>query len=59
MVYVPAGELLMGSDKTKDTQTVSWEVPQHKIYLDAFWIDQTEVTNAQYARCVSDSLWQC
>ena len=28
--------------------------PQHKVFLDAFWIDQTEVTNAQYQECVKD-----
>jgi len=51
MVYVPAGEFLMGStDGDKDAH--SYEKPQHKVYLDAFWIDQTEVTNAQYKQCV-------
>ena len=30
------------------------ETPQHAVYLDAFWIDQTEVTNAMYAKCVAD-----
>jgi len=28
------------------------EQPVHKVILDAFWIDQTEVTNAMYANCV-------
>ncbi len=28
------------------------EQPAHAVTLDAFWIDQTEVTNAQYQRCV-------
>jgi formylglycine-generating enzyme required for sulfatase activity len=28
------------------------EAPQHAVTLDGFWIDRTEVTNAQYARCV-------
>lgn len=28
--------------------------PTHKVDLDAYWIDQTEVTNAMYAKCVND-----
>ena len=51
LVYVPAGEFLMGSADS-DTLAESDEKPQHKVYLDAFWIDQTEVTNAMYALCV-------
>jgi len=47
MVYVPAGEFLMGSDQGGSDD----EKPQHKVYLDAFWIDRTEVTNAQYKKC--------
>ena len=47
LVYVPAGEFTMGSDDGD-----SDEKPQHQVYLDAFWIDQTEVTNAMYAKCV-------
>jgi formylglycine-generating enzyme required for sulfatase activity len=51
MVYVPAGEFLMGS--TDDyAYAGTEEKPQHTVYLDAFWIDRTEVTNAQYRQCV-------
>ncbi len=53
MVYVPAGEFLMGSDPAKDKDTQSEEQPQHSVYLDAYWIDQTEVINGMYALCVS------
>lgn len=56
-VYVPAGDFLMGSDKAKDNQADSNELPQHTVYLEAYWIDKYEVTNAQYARCLADS--QC
>jgi hypothetical protein len=51
MVFVPAGEFIMGSDD-KDPKALPDEKPQHKVYLDAFWIDQTEVTNGMYALCV-------
>jgi serine/threonine-protein kinase len=54
MVYVPEGDFRMGSDKSVDSNALGDEIPQHKVYLDAFWIDRTEVTNAQYTRCVSD-----
>jgi formylglycine-generating enzyme required for sulfatase activity len=46
MVYVPEGEFTMGSNSYPDEQ------PIHTVYLDAFWIDQTEVTNKMYALCV-------
>ncbi len=48
MVLVPAGPFLMGSAET-DPKAADDEVPQHAVTLDAFWIDRTEVTNAQYA----------
>lgn len=51
MVYVPAGDFLMGSTDA-DTLATSEEKPQHTVYLDAFWIDKTEVTNRMYALCV-------
>ena len=51
MVYVPAGEFLMGSG---DSDADSDEVPVHAVYLDAYWIYKYEVTNAQYRQCIID-----
>jgi formylglycine-generating enzyme required for sulfatase activity len=51
MMYVPEGEFLMGSEDS-DSLAGKDEKPQHNVYLDAFWIDQTEVTNAKYKKCV-------
>jgi len=48
MVYVPAGEFVMGSDQEYDDQK-----PEHVVYVDAFWIDKYEITNAQYRLCVA------
>lgn len=48
-IYIPAGEFMMG---TQETGFVGSH-PLHKVYLDAFWIDRTAVSNAMYARCVA------
>ncbi|MBN2047964.1 MAG: SUMF1/EgtB/PvdO family nonheme iron enzyme [Anaerolineaceae bacterium] len=53
--YVPAGEFLMGAAED-DTDAEADEFPQHPVYLDAFWIDQTEVTNGMYQKCVEDGV---
>ena len=50
MVHVPAGEFLMGSKDDPDADDD--EHPQHTVYVSEFWIDKTEVTNAQYRKCV-------
>jgi formylglycine-generating enzyme required for sulfatase activity len=47
LLYVPAGEFTMGSDSGLDH-----EMPAHTVYLDEFWIDQTEVTVHMYSLCV-------
>jgi len=46
-VYIPAGEFTLGESGGSNN-------PRHKVYLDAFWIDLTEVTNEMYARCVQE-----
>jgi len=50
-VRVPSGEFMMGSDNDGDN-----EKPVHRVYLDEFWIMLTEVTNAQYKKCVAASV---
>ena len=47
IVYAPAGEFRMGSSDGLDH-----EKPVHTVALDGFWLDRTEVTNAQYRYCV-------
>ncbi len=63
MVYVPDGEFTMGDiaeDASADcvaegsvsncqVNLFKDEEPPHTVYLDAYWIDQTEVTNAMFA----------
>lgn len=46
LLFVPAGDFNMGSNGDFD------EMPIHTVFLDAYWIDRTEVTNAMYAECV-------
>jgi formylglycine-generating enzyme required for sulfatase activity len=55
LIPVPAGEFEMGSSKAEDPQASEEELPQHTVYLRDYWIDKTEVSNAQYAMCVADS----
>jgi formylglycine-generating enzyme required for sulfatase activity len=67
MVYVPAKEFIMGSSNAQvdialalcneylggcQQNWFSGEQPQHPVSLDTFYIDKTEVTNAQYRACV-------
>jgi len=49
LVYVPRGEFAMGASGGGDTG----RLPIHTVYLDGFWLDQTEVTNRQYGLCVA------
>ena len=49
MVLVPAGPFEMGSESGSLDES-----PAHSVSLDAFYIDQNEVTNARYAQCVAD-----
>jgi len=48
-LLVPAGTLTMGG---MDVYRESDELPVHEVKLNAFWVDQVEVTNGMYNLCV-------
>lgn len=50
MVLVKRGSLKMGTDKTDSL----WgkKMPEREISVDAFWMDETEVTNSKYRQFV-------
>jgi len=48
MRLIPAGEFSMGSDSSETD-----ERPVHTVFLDAYYIDKYEVTNASYSACVA------
>ena len=55
MVKIPAGVLDMGGD---NAQADPNEFPKHKVVIDEFWMDQTEVTNKQFAEFVKATNYQ-
>lgn len=48
-LFVPAGVFFMGG---MDVYRENDELPAHEVKIDAFWIDQVEVTNGMYNLCV-------
>ncbi len=49
MVAIPAGTYSMGANTNQGRPD---EYPKHTVHVDAFWMDATEVTNAEFARFV-------
>lgn len=47
MVWIPPGEFIMGAVEG-DALAREDEKPRHKVRLGGFWMDETEVTNAQF-----------
>ncbi len=50
MVWINAGQFVMGTDS--DPQRRDDESPAHQVKVDGFWMDITEVSNAQFAEFV-------
>ncbi len=49
MVFIKGGSFLMGADN--DQASID-EYPKHSVSVDGFWMDEHEVTNAQFAKFV-------
>jgi len=57
MVWIPGGEFSMGANDPPDMDEVGMKAtedarPIHRVYVDGFFMDQTDVTNAQFAAFV-------
>lgn len=60
MVWIPGGEFSMGSDDPTEGLCSGREHmpdarPIHRVYVDGFWMDKTEVTNEEFARFVKET----
>jgi formylglycine-generating enzyme required for sulfatase activity len=57
MVWIPGGEFSMGLEDPRDhpeggMQSMDDARPIHRVYVDGFWMDRTDVTNREFARFV-------
>ena len=57
MVWIPGGEFSMGAADPPGMDNVGMSAttdsrPIHRVYVDGFWMDATEVTNAEFQRFV-------
>lgn len=49
MILIPAGTFWMGSDDPRFPDAA----PLHQVHLDSFWMDRTDVTNAEFDKFVA------
>jgi formylglycine-generating enzyme required for sulfatase activity len=56
LMYAPAGKFLMGWIESDGNENIYLDsFPRHQVYVDAFWIDQTEITNGMFAAFLATS----
>jgi sulfatase modifying factor 1 len=48
MIWIPGGQFWMGTDEGYMADATPW----HRVYVDGYWMDKTEVTNEQFAKFV-------
>jgi formylglycine-generating enzyme required for sulfatase activity len=58
MVWVPGGWFWMGSDEPMGIDELPNSGPVHRVWVDGFWMDSTEVTNAQFRAFVKATGYQ-
>ena len=51
MAWIPEGTFLMG---TNDKESFPNERPAHLVQVEGFWIDQHDVTNAEFSKFVDE-----
>ena len=57
MALVPAGKFKMGNNSYPDEMPIhESEKPVHEVYLDTYYMDVYEVTNAAYKMCVDNGV---
>jgi sulfatase modifying factor 1 len=49
MVWIPGGEFTMGTD---EAESYHIERPAHRVQVTGFWMDEHEVTNAEFRKFV-------
>lgn len=57
LIYIPAGEFTMGYTEEEITHAVSsnYQFVSHKVLLDGYWIDMTEVTNDMFTKFIAET----
>ncbi|WP_144962146.1 formylglycine-generating enzyme family protein [Gillisia sp. Hel_I_86] len=54
MVWIPGGTFIQGA-VTSDEMAMNHEKPAHEVAVDGFFMDKTEVTNAQFRKFVDET----
>src|SRR6187551_1118487 len=52
MVWIPGGEFTMGCKEENCTQE---SMAPHRVKVEGFWMDETEVTNAEFKKFVEET----
>src|SRR5215469_18970079 len=60
MAWIPGGEFSMGANEPPDMDNVGMKAtldarPIHRVYVDGFYIDKTDVTNAEFGEFVKST----